>query len=278
MNRPPGTPLLPFEILDKILVLAVDSGGRNVAFNLNLVSSTFHETTMKRLYHTLHLDSEGKLELLFRQSILSRGWIAASVRVLVVGGNHCKHSDNLLQQVLPTLTGLISISLSWSATISPTCRLPRLHRIVYTGFSPLPPYISHIITHLHIPLYAFSQVLQMKKEFKHLTHLLVMSSERGITTLPRFMADLRKGIPRSLRYLVIFTGALPIYLSKDEDLNAFQEILDSDNRIILWNTKNVSMPLKIPRLLIFDDIHTISHYLDALNEGDIGFWELVEQV
>ncbi|KAH8824275.1 hypothetical protein DL96DRAFT_1818049 [Flagelloscypha sp. PMI_526] len=277
MDRPPGTFLLPFEILVKIIVFAADSGGQNVAFCLNLVASSFHNISMKRLYHTIQVDSEAELEVMFTQSGLSRRWVASSVRVLILLGSHEVQYENFMAQVLSTFTSLVSLGLPWGSSISPACSLPHLRRLCLSGSSVAPLHLAHNLTHLHVVSYtAFFQILQAKEEFRQLTHLLLMLV--NIFLLSRLRGDLRNGLPQSLRCLVIDIGPLIMpHPDKAGELALLQDIIETDDRIVLWTAKAVLPRWKRLRVLLFNEGYSYSHFLGALNDGEIGFWELIER-
>ncbi|KAH8824257.1 hypothetical protein DL96DRAFT_1818036 [Flagelloscypha sp. PMI_526] len=267
---------LPLEVIDKIVVFAADSGGRSVALRLSLVSRALHKCALKRLYHTLHIGSEAKLEDIFRGAISQQTWIASAVRVLIVNGTHSTHYDNLLVQVFSALSGLISVRVPWSAAIDSTCALPSLCRIMM-GSSPLPLHLSHNITHLHIAsMEMFSQVLHMKDKFGQLTHFFLTLVE--MPGLSQFLEELRNELPRYLKILAVFLGFIQSDLGSDvHRLSLLQELIDSDNRIVFWTRTPVQPNWKSPRLLLFDETDVISQCLGALKDEEVGFWELAER-
>ncbi|KAH8824246.1 hypothetical protein DL96DRAFT_1613501 [Flagelloscypha sp. PMI_526] len=276
MQRSSPGPFLPFEMIDRIVMFAADSGGQSVALQLSLVSHLLHKTAIGRLYHTLRIDNEAMLESIFCQAISSRTWIASAVRVLIVGGLHASHYDDLLIRILSLMTGLISVRLAWSAGINSVCLLPRVRRVGLAGPSPLPLHLSHNITHFHVSsLATFSQVLQMKEEFVRLTHFLLMFVD--IPGLPQFFRDLRNGLPRSLMFLAVYLGEVQFDRMTDvHHLALLHGLIDDDNRIVFWSMQAVPSNWELPRLLLFQEKNLIPHFMEALNDDEVGFWELVE--
>ncbi|KAH8806966.1 hypothetical protein DL96DRAFT_1821988 [Flagelloscypha sp. PMI_526] len=174
------------------------------------------------------------------------------------------------------MSGLISVRIPWSAAIDRTCALPCVRRVMM-GSSPLPLHLSHNITHLHIAsMEMFSQVLQMNNEWGQLTHFFVTLVE--MPSLSQFLGGLRDGLPRHLKILAVFLGFIQSNLKSDvHRLSLLQELIDSDNRIVFWTRTSVSPNWKSPSLFLFDEKDMISQCLGALEDGEVGFWDLAER-
>ncbi|KAH8824190.1 hypothetical protein DL96DRAFT_1682504 [Flagelloscypha sp. PMI_526] len=276
---------LPFEILDKIIVLAADSGGSAVALPLCTVSHAFHESAVKRLYHTIQVSYQHDLEKILDGPILHRPWIAFWVRVLIV--ETC--GSDLLKKALKIFAAVHSLRIPYSATIDHACMLPHLRRLNQLSGGNIPSHIAQNLTHLQfygIPSQCITQIIDRKNTFQCLSHLIVLDSvadERDVSlTLNLLRRCSRQGFPDSLLVFILAMGLFDYeYLVVKPLLtDSIDEILSQDKRIVLWNQDPGDVPEGWEGPFIFDFQSQgllVEQVLGAVPDGAIGIWESVQR-
>ncbi|KAH8824154.1 hypothetical protein DL96DRAFT_1613249 [Flagelloscypha sp. PMI_526] len=275
---------LPSEILDNIVVFAADSGGPTIALSLSLISHSFYESVIKRIYHTIIIQRIDKLEEILWHSAVQKPWVAACVRVLIINVAQ-KVPQSLVATGLVTFPGLVSLCLPASTLIDATCSLPCLRRLVQLENGSLPIHIAGHITHLYLwgaPSRLVSQLVEQKDTLQSLTHLLVVNGflEGICSDLDILQPIVPHGLPKSLKVFVIFTDITYDGLIKHKDLlEKAQYILDTDPRIVFWRPSGNRAPESWtgPHLFeyrVFGSL--IDQCLGAMPDGTAGIWEVVD--
>ncbi|KAH8824191.1 hypothetical protein DL96DRAFT_201608 [Flagelloscypha sp. PMI_526] len=170
--------LLPPEILDKIIVIAADSGGSITTLQLCCVSQLFHQSAVRRLYHTIGIGSGSEqLEAILHITVPLRPSIASYVRVLNL--ESCPRA--LMDEALALFTSVRSlrIPILEKLGLDPSYALPNLRRFIQMAGADIPAIIAQNLTHLYlygVTYEAFSRLILQKENFRCLTHFLLMQS------------------------------------------------------------------------------------------------------
>ncbi|KAH8824192.1 hypothetical protein DL96DRAFT_1682505 [Flagelloscypha sp. PMI_526] len=288
---PPSPPLpLPGEILEQIMMFAVDSGGYATTLRLCYLSRHTHESVIRRLYHTLHITDESKLTMILHTSIPLRPSIAEYVRVLNL--QTCSNGQ-LMTEALTTFTSLLALRIPFCATLDPACMLSNLKRLMQMSSGNIPGHVAQNLTHLYIfgeTPECISQILQRKDQFSRLTHLMVMDELSGTNSKISTQNALKlvsaygpAGLPNALEVFIILLGEVSYgNLGHESDfLVTVQNTLELDDRIVAWvNQSPDQIPTDWVGPALFDfqcEGHLIEQSLGALPDGAIGIWEAAEQ-
>ncbi|KAH8825835.1 hypothetical protein DL96DRAFT_1817283 [Flagelloscypha sp. PMI_526] len=281
--------VLPPEILDKIIVIAADSGGSVITIKLGFICKLFYESAVKRLYHTIHIFDGERLEQILHTSVRLRPGIAPYVQVLNL--QTCPRV--LMNEALATFTSLRALRIPLSEGFDPAYTLPNLRRFIQLTSANIPEHIARNLTHLYFygdAKECLSQVARGKSDFQCLTHLLMMDSFSGVeaeVSLKGTLDLLHDGLPTnsfpdSLEVFVLMFRELNYsYLESDKRvMERVQKLLDLDHRVVFWNQEPGGVPLDWngPRLFDFQCLGLlIEQALNALPDGATGIWENAEQ-
>ncbi|KAH8825837.1 hypothetical protein DL96DRAFT_1817284 [Flagelloscypha sp. PMI_526] len=280
---------LPHEILDKIVVIAADSGGVVATLQLGFLSRFFYQSAVQRLYHTIHVFDRKKLEHIIHTSIPLRPIIASYVQVLNLQDCH----RVLMNEALATFTSLRALCITLREGFDPAYRLPKLRRFIQITGADIPTHIARNLTHLYFywdTNECLSQVARRRHDFQCLTHLLIVDSLSGVEaelSLRRTLDLLHDVLPTSKFlhglevFVMMFWDLKYSYLESNRGVSEkIQKLLDFDNRIVFWNQEpgRITPGWNGPRLFDFHSNNLLIHQaLNALPDGAIGIWESAER-
>ncbi|KAH8824283.1 hypothetical protein DL96DRAFT_1818055 [Flagelloscypha sp. PMI_526] len=300
---------LPYDILESVILFSVDSAGIKVGSNLSLVSRSFYDIALPRLYMSLVIQTDSALCRIARTWI-QRPSLAGLVKILSIT---VTKNIALVHRVLTLTRNLRALHIQENYVLDRYVSLLHLRRVVIpslctTTFDSC-PHLTHLCL-ISSPVKSISHIVLCRGALPELTHLFIADTlDEGslhvdnsrdepdpdadmnlhIAVVERLRENLSLGLPSKLRILVLHLRGISYQHLNDTSIGtlssrasvAIRELVSFDQRIVLSSAKVDLPPVGWAGPWIIrsppESLHAERECLGAVPTHSFDFWERAER-